>query len=198
MDWEQRYLDDDIPWDHGEAAPAIVEVVSRQIVPEGARVLVPGCGLGHDVRAWSDAGFAATGLDIASTALERARCRYGTDGMSWLQADLFDPELPRRGLYDVVWEHTCYCTLPLELRSAYVDAVARLLKPGGLFCALFFTDTGNGPGEGPPYSADRDEVFELFSPMFDLAWEKRPDQAYTSRVGREWLMVWTRRMHDNI
>lgn len=193
MDWETRYQKQDTPWDHGVAAPAIDEVIERQVFFPGAKVLVPGCGLGHDAQAWSDGGFLVTGLDISATALSQAESRYGRGGITWLQADLFVSDPSDAGCYDIVWEHTCFCAIPLEMRQAYVEAVLHRLKPGGLFCGLFFTDTGNPDGEGPPFNVSRDEVASLLRPHFDLQWEKRPDRAYESREGREWLMVWKKR-----
>lgn len=190
MDWDERYQNQDTPWDHGEAAPAIREVVKRECFSPDAKVLVPGCGLGHDVRAWVDAGFHATGLDVSAVALNRAEKRYGRKGLQWLQVDMFDPEGVEHAGYDIVWEHTCFCAIPLDMRMSYVDVVHRSLKPGGIFCGLFFTDTGNPAGVGPPFNVKPEEVERLFSSRFTLLWQKAPEQAYESRVGREWLMVW--------
>lgn len=190
MDWDQHYQNEDTPWDQGEAAPAIHEVIQRQDFEPAVEVLVPGCGMGHDVSAWADAGLNTTGLDISATALQRAEKRYGTERMQWLQADLFASDLVKHRRYNVIWEHTCFCAIPLDWRERYVEAVSRLLQPGGIFCGLFFTDTGNPPGEGPPFNVDREEVLRLFSSKFVLQWEKSPDRAYDSRVGCEWLMSW--------
>jgi SAM-dependent methyltransferase len=190
MDWDQRYQNQDTPWDHGEAAPAIDEVIQRQRLEPGVEVLVLGCGLGHDVQAWANAGFSTTGVDISATALQRAEESYGIDRMRWLLADLFASDLAKHGCYDVIWEHTCFCAIPLDWRESYVEAVFRVLKPGGIFCCLFFTDTGNPPGEGPPFNVNRDEVMRLFDSRFTLQWEKSPERSYDSRVGREWLMSW--------
>lgn len=193
MDWDQRYIEQDTPWDHGMAAPAIAEVQHREAFAPGTRVLVPGCGLGHDARAWADHGCVASGLDISPVALQKAEQRYGAgDALEWLLQDLFEPAWAPRGAYEVVWEHTCFCTLAPEIRNRYVDAVAALLAPGGLLCGLFFTDTGMPAGEGPPFSVSNGEVADLLEGRFVLQWEKAPERAYDSRQGRESLMCWKR------
>ena len=51
-DWEACYRNNETPWDKGTAAPPLEELVDEygSVVFLGGQVLVPGCGLGHDVR----------------------------------------------------------------------------------------------------------------------------------------------------
>ena len=54
-DWNQAYLTGECPWDKGAAAPPLrAYLVQSQIT---GTVLVPGCGLGYDVRLLAQAGF---------------------------------------------------------------------------------------------------------------------------------------------
>src|ERR1043165_6527829 len=70
--WEERYQTGDMPWEKGEPSPGLVDFLASH--PELARgtVCVPGCGTGHDVRAWAKAGFKVFGCDIAPSAIKRA------------------------------------------------------------------------------------------------------------------------------
>lgn len=188
MNWDKRYSEGDTPWDHGFAAPSIEEVIVRAEFSDDAEVLVPGCGRGYDVRAFASAGYAATGLDLSAVVIDECQALTNVDGggeICFFQGDLFNPVLPRRKRYDVIWEHTCFCTFPQNLRSAYVEAVYRLLKPRGLFVGLFFTDTGKPPEVGPPFSVDQEVLQKLFSPHFSLQWEQKPNRTYESRIDRE-------------
>ncbi len=55
-DWESLYQIGDTRWDKGRPAPGLVEFLAREPrIPRG-RVLVPGCGRGHDAVAWASAG----------------------------------------------------------------------------------------------------------------------------------------------
>src|SRR5258708_19964101 len=64
-DWENRYQTGDMPWEKGAPSPGLVDFLSAHPnLPKGM-VCVPGCGTGHDVRAWARAGFDTTGYDIA-------------------------------------------------------------------------------------------------------------------------------------
>ena len=191
-EWDQHYRDRHTPWDHGDPAPAIQEVIELGNFAVGSEVLIPGCGYGHDVRAFAAAGFPATGLDISEAAMNEARLVSAGENVTFIQGDLLDPVLSDQKRYDVIWEHTCFCAISINMRTPYVDAVYNLLKPGGLFVGLFYTDTGVPLEEGPPFNVDRDEVNRLFSPMFVLERENLPLRAYESRIGREWLMRWRR------
>ena len=55
MDWNLRYEEGDTPWDKGGAHPVLADMLSRR--PFSGRVLVPGCGRGHEDepcwRAWA-------------------------------------------------------------------------------------------------------------------------------------------------
>src|SRR5579859_2043797 len=71
-DWENRYQTGDMPWEKGAPSPGLVDFLSAHPdLPKGT-VCVPGCGTGHDVRAWARAGFDATGYDIAPSAVRLA------------------------------------------------------------------------------------------------------------------------------
>src|SRR6267143_687061 len=62
-DWEARYESGDMPWEKGEPSPGLVDfLAAHPALPRGS-VAVPGCGSGHDVRAWAKAGFSACGFD---------------------------------------------------------------------------------------------------------------------------------------
>jgi SAM-dependent methyltransferase len=59
-----------------EAAPVFVDVV-RDFFPAARRVVDVGCGTGHFVRAFRDAGFAADGLEHSRHARQYARKHLG-------------------------------------------------------------------------------------------------------------------------
>lgn len=185
-DWEQHWIEGDTPWDKGEAAPPLLEYLDDwdDGFIRGARVLVPGCGSGHDVRALAAAGARVTGLDLSPTAVEVAREQATEDGEDYLEGDLF--EWSGQGLYDAIWEHTCFCAIGPEDRPRYAEAVARLLRPGGRLIGVFYLNPDNDEG-GPPFASSREEILRHLEPSFSLEREKVPDRAFPSREGREWL-----------
>ncbi len=186
--WEAQYQSGETPWDKGSPSPGLVDYLSEN--PVHGRVLVPGCGFGHDVRALAGSADEVVGLDIAPSAVEAAR-KYPRVGKELYEvADLFNLPAEMRGAFDWVWEHTCFCAIQPVQRAAYVEAVAGALKPGGHLLAIFYLDPGNSsPDEGPPFEVSVAELDRLFLPRFDLVREWLPSRAYPGREGREWMRL---------
>jgi methyl halide transferase len=190
MDWESRYRIGNTPWVKGAPAPPLLEWIQTRGALDGS-VLVPGCGMGHDVRAIAAASpeAAVIGLDIAETALDQAR-RFPLAGNEkyWL-ADLFELPLELTNRFDWVFEHTCFCAIDPARRPDYVRVIKRALTAEGALLALFFLDPwdpGEAPeGGGPPFGSTREELDALFGRDFVLVEELRPQSAYPGREGRE-------------
>lgn len=188
-DWEAKYLANEMPWDKGEASPGLVDFLAAQTdLPRGI-VLVPGCGLGHDVRAWAAAGFDATGFDVAPSAIRLARERTAGTGLSadFQQGDFLDhtPAQP----FDWVFEHTLFCAIDPARREDYVQATRRWLRPGGHYLAVHYLIPDK---EGPPFGTTREELLQRFSPHFDLLKEWVP-RSYPNRTGLELMLWWRKR-----
>ena len=191
-DWEDRYRTGDMPWEKGTAHPALVDFLKRS--PVHGRVLVPGCGTGHDVRALAATADEVIGLDIAPSATEGAARFPRVGGERYELGNLFELPAQFRGAFEWVWEHTCFCAIDPSMRAAYVEAVASALKPGGKLLAVFYLDPGHdSPDEGPPFGVSVAELDAVFLPRFDLVREWLPARAYSGREGREWMRVLGRR-----
>jgi SAM-dependent methyltransferase len=189
MDWNRRYVEGDTPWDKCAAHPAI-ETALAQAAFSG-RILVPGCGTGHDVRALAARGLEVTGLDIAPLALEKARTYAAVGGEKYFLGDLFDLPEGFANAFDGVFEHTCFCAIDPERRADYVDAVAVALKPGGRLLSVFFLNPDND-GEGPPFGCTAKEIDGLFASRFRLLEEDSELPTFPEREGRELLRLFQR------
>jgi SAM-dependent methyltransferase len=182
--WDQAYQENFTPWDKGQPSPPLTEWFARNKI--SGRVLVPGCGVGHDVAHLVSLGIDAIGLDIAPTAVARAKERHPQIVERFVCADLFEFSGP----FDAIVEHTCLCALPPEWRVRYRDAAVKLLKPGGLLIGIWFVNPEMDPGEsGPPFGISSDELSALFAPNFDMIESYTPETAYPGREGRELLRV---------
>jgi SAM-dependent methyltransferase len=189
-DWEARYERGDMPWEKGEPSPGLVAFLKAH--PELCRdtVCVPGCGTGHDVRAWARHGFEVYGFDLAPSAIRL--CAEKTQGtglgnVHYQLADFLTDEPPR--LFDWLFEHTLYCAIDPKRREEYVQAVLRWLKPGGQFLAVHYLIPD---ADGPPFGTTRAEVLERFSPHLELLKEWVP-HSYPNRVGLERMFWWRRK-----
>ena len=195
-DWDERWRKGETPWEKGYAAPPLAEYLEDEDceLRRTGRVLVPGCGSGHDVRELSRHGIGATGLDLSPKAIEVAETWPRAGSEDYVCGSLFDTDWRRGRAFGGVWEHTCFCALDPSLRPAYARAMAELLPPGGYLAGVFYL-TPWDPGEAvesPPFEASREEIVALFAPWFELRKDRVPSRAYPGREGREWLAVFER------
>ena len=187
-DWEAQYQRGETPWDKGAPHPALIDWLETSR-PHGP-VLVPGCGVGHDVRALAATGVDVTGIDLAPSAIRNAAAYPRAAGERYEIADLFALPGHLKNAFALVWEHTCFCAIEPHLRPAYVDAIYGALRPDGRLLAVFYLDPGNdSPDEGPPFEVSIAELDRLFAPRFSLIREWLPLHTYPNRAGREWMRL---------
>jgi hypothetical protein len=188
--WENRYQNQDMPWEKGAPSPGLVDFLQAQPeLPRGS-VCVPGCGTGHDVRAWASSGFDVTGLDLAPSAIRLAREATTAAGLraKFCQTDFLRDPPPRR--FRWIFEHTLFCAIQPSEREMYVQAVLNWLQPGGYYLAVNYLipDT-----DGPPFGTTMEELHKRFLPGFSLVREWVPP-SYPNRIGLE-RMLWWRSKH---
>lgn len=187
--WEERYQTNDMPWEKGEASPGLVDFLAAHPQLKRGTVCVPGCGTGHDVRAWARAGFETFGYDIAPSAVALTRERTAKAGLHAVveQRDFLKDEPPRR--FDWLFEHTLFCAINPNERDGYVEAVLRWLKPDGEYLAVNYLIPDE---DGPPFGTSRAELMKRFSPHFELKAEWVP-RSYPNRTGLELMLWWKRK-----
>jgi 2-polyprenyl-3-methyl-5-hydroxy-6-metoxy-1,4-benzoquinol methylase len=188
QDWENRYQTGDMPWEKGEPSPGLVDFLqTHPTLPRGT-VCVPGCGTGHDVRAWAQAGFTTSGFDIAPSAIRLAKEKTQAAGLT-ATFELSDflkntPPAP----FDWIFEHTLFCAINPAERDEYVRAVLRWLKPRGHYLAVNYLIPDK---DGPPFGTTRDEQWQRFSKHFELLEEWVP-RSYPNRTNLERMFLWRR------
>ena len=158
-----------------------MRVLEQGGAPQGARVLVPGAGRGHDALAFARAGCLAVAVDVSPSACTwmRASARCAGLPLGVLEADVLALPATFDGVFDLVWEQTCLCALPPERRGDYVSVLRRVLKPQGRVLALLWN---HGQPGGPPYDITPALARSLFlGPFVELGLEPEP----TSSVGRQ-------------
>lgn len=185
--WEELYQKGETQWEKGAPSPGLCDFLSENPnLPRGS-VLVPGCGTGHDVRAWAKAGFQATGMDIAPSAIQRSVEKTKEAGLTaqFLQAD-FLTATPQ-SQFDWVFEHTLFCAIQPGERDQYVEALGRWLKPEGRYLAVFYLIPDK---DGPPYGTTQEEIRSRFKSFrLEKDWVPR---SYPNREGLEWMTLWSK------
>jgi methyl halide transferase len=189
--WQQRFAAGDTPWDRGGASPQLTTwIAAGSLRP--CRILVPGCGSGHEVAALAKAGFEVTGLDYAAEATERARQHLADSGAqaAIVEADALTwmPDRP----FDAVYEQTCLCALYPDDWRGYADQLQRWIAPGGKLFALLMQlprpQAAEGYVQGPPYHCDINAMRALL-PASKWEWPKPPYARTTHPKGLTELAV---------
>ncbi|MFT3991249.1 MAG: methyltransferase domain-containing protein [Luteolibacter sp.] len=194
--WELQYQAGETPWDKGRAAPPLLEMLERGLLDEWAdrEILVPGCGVGHDVRVLATRGFRPVGLDISPTAVKQAAAFPKAGAETYELGDFLKAAWQDGKSFAGWWEHTCFCAIPPVLRADYAKAAGKLIESGGLLAGVFYL-TPNDLGEeddGPPFNASIEEIRGLFTPWFDFLDGWVPENTYPGREGREWMGLFRR------
>lgn len=186
--WEDRYLNNDAPWDTGNITTPIKNFIDSR-TQKDLKILVPGAGNGHEFEYLVHHGFTNVYmLDIAGSPLQNAARRMpGVPADRFVLGDFFQHE----ETYDLIIEQTFFCALNPELRDAYVLRMHHLLKPGGILAGLMF----NFPltQDGPPFGGSIAEYTQRFGPYFTI---KKMEPSYNSikpRNGRELFVIFEKK-----
>ena len=189
--WEQRFQEGNTPWDRGAPSPQLGAWLDAGALPP-CRILVPGCGSGHEVVALAAAGFAVTALDYAQVAIARTRQLLAAANLTaeLVEADAlaWQPDRP----FDAIYEQTCLCAIYPDHWRAYADQLRHWIRPAGRLYALFvqLLRPGAQPGaiQGPPYHCDINGMRALF-PAPHWAWPKPPYPLTSHPLGLAELAV---------
>jgi SAM-dependent methyltransferase len=159
-EWEARYRTGSTGWDRGASSPALRHWLSHDHAPSG-RVLVPGCGHGHEVIDLVRAGLQVTAVDIAAQPVMQLTGALVEQGLHArvIQADLLEwrPAEP----FEAIYEQTSLCAFEPSAWPSYEQRLANWLLPGGSLFALFMQTGKQG---GPPYDCPVPRMRELFEP----------------------------------
>lgn len=163
--WNLCYLKDETPWEF-DGIPADIKTYLKNKA-KGTKVLIPGCGSGHEIIAFADAGYDVTAIDFAPMAVERARRMVGpTLAKQVLQGDFFEYDFSGE-TYDLIYERAFVCSITPSRRPVYRDRLAQLLKYGGKLIGYYYYGKTD-PADGPPFGFAWGAADELFARYFLL------------------------------
>jgi len=158
-EWENRYQQGTTGWDRGEASPNLLYWLDNELL-NPCRILIPGCGNGHEVIALAERGFDVVALDIAPTPVANLRKALQERQLNAeiIQTDFFTYE-PNKPV-DAIYEQTSLCALPPDRWASYEKCLYQWLKPNGKLFAQFMQTDEQG---GPPFHCDITLMINLFS-----------------------------------
>lgn len=160
--WNNRYQTEETGWDLKTISPPLKTYID-QLTDKNLRILIPGCGNGHEAEYLLKQGFKnVTVIDFAPLAVEKMEL-YLSDyqNVNIICADFFT----HTGKYDLILEQTFFCALNPDLRTKYVQRMSELLSRNGKLVGLLF---GVQFPKNPPFGASREEYLTLFSDTFKI------------------------------
>jgi 2-polyprenyl-3-methyl-5-hydroxy-6-metoxy-1,4-benzoquinol methylase len=135
----------EIPWHSGQPDRYLVQLVNRGKIPKG-RVLDMCSGDGTNSIYLASRGFEVHGVDISGTAVKiaRERCQKRNLACAYEVGDVVNLSFSEP--FDFVFDRGCFHHVPRGEKPGYVATLKRLLRPGGKFFLLCFSDK-NPPSE---------------------------------------------------
>ncbi|GGK76145.1 class I SAM-dependent methyltransferase [Streptomyces flaveus] len=130
-----------VPWDIGEAQPAVIEM--ERAGRFSGDVLDIGCGPGDNAVFLAGRDYRVTAVDAASAAIEQAKRRAEGLDIEFAVADA-TVLAGYEGRFDSVLDSALFHTLEGPHRRRYVSALHRATKPGARLSMLCFADVPGG------------------------------------------------------
>ncbi len=177
--WEDKYIQNHMPWDIGQAAPAFVkyftrrDAINRISTPGSKKIAVLGSGRGHDAFYLANCKehmFDIYGFDFSDAAIDfcnELKNKNNTSNVSFHLTDFFQMVNDKKweNYFDYVIEHTSFCAVDPKRREEYINLIKYLLKPGGKLVGLFFMRSKELGG--PPFGSTPEEIKKLFKEDFN-------------------------------
>jgi len=199
----QELTPERIPWNLEDPPELLVDLVeSKRILP--CETVDLGCGAGNYAVWFASMGFEVTGIDLSPKAIEMAQELSRKKGVTCdFMAEDLTGDLGRfHQSFDFAYDWEVLHHVFPEDRDQYVLNVQKLLKPGGRYLSVCFSEEdpsfgGAGkyrktPLETELYFSSEMELRELFTPHFQI------DELRTSEITGKYgehkaIVAWMKR-----
>ena len=177
--WEERYAAGETGWDIGYISTPL-KVYIDQLQCRDLKILVPGCGNGHEVEYLHNQGFDNVyAMELTQKPLDNLLTRmpdFPTQQV--ILGDFF----AHKGQYDLILEQTFFSAFEPRLRPDYARKIHELLSANGKLVGVLFNCELGG---GPPYGGTKEEYESCFRPYFNLHVFEESYNSIESRDGIE-------------
>ena len=181
--WSSRYQEKDTGWDVGAISEPL-KAYFDQLVDKELKILIPGCGNGHEAEYLFKNGFKNVHLlDFASEPLRNFQKRVSEFPASQLYCEDF---FQHDAKYDLVVEQTLFCAINPELRMRYAEKAKDLLDKNGRLVGVLFEIESR---DEPPFGGERVEYLNYFNSFFDEVIIEPCYNSIKPRDGRELFLI---------
>jgi len=164
--WEDEY-NKTPPWEVGHPQSAFVDLFSSNELVLG-KVLDLGCGTGENAIFLAQNGFSVVGIDLVPSAIEKAKQKAKGLGLE-IDFSVGDALHLRfhSDEFDSVIDSGLFHIFDDKRRLAYIDQIAKVLRPEGGYFMLCFSE--KEPTDwGGPRRVSKEEIEEVLAPNFEV------------------------------
>jgi len=158
--WDEVYKNEkmtELPWYVKELdADLALELTTRKL--HAGTFIDIGTGPGTQALELEKMGFQVTGVDISSTAIEKAKSLPSS--VRFLTHNILDTPLPEK--FDYAFDRGCFHGIPPEQREIYVERVANVCNQLFLKC---FSNRQEAWDHGP-HRFSIEEIISIFKQKF--------------------------------
>jgi SAM-dependent methyltransferase len=158
------YADVPQPWDIPGPQPALVAVAGRIT----GKLLDSGCGTGENAIFFAARGCDVTGFDPVPLAIERAKAKASERALdiNFFVGDALTMETWTPNEYDNVIDSGVFHVFSEEDARKYARGLNNVLKPGGRYYMLVFSDAE--PGTQGPHRIPKQMIYDVFADGWDV------------------------------
>lgn len=189
-DWNEVYrARDGPPWDIGRPQPAFMTLVKNREMVQPSIVLDVGCGTGENAIFFAQNKFTVSGLDLAREAIDQARSKAKERNVNidFRVGDALALNF-KASSFDYVTDSGLFHTFNDAQRPLFRDEIARILKTGGIYFMMCFSEK-EPTNWGGPRRVSKEEIDETFSPRFKINYIR--DELFATKIhekgGRAYL-----------
>ena len=190
--WEDIYKKDDIGWDLNGPTPTFEKIASKL---KPGKVIILGCGRGHDAITFARFGFEVTAVDFAPSAISylKSLCIMKNVKVNIIQNDIFLLGRSLNNYFDYVIEQTCYCAIDPNRREQYERLIYRILKPDGCLIGLWYPIDKPFKIEGHHGEFSISNLKDIFKKNWKIIEESFSELSVEKRKKREKLITFKKR-----
>ena len=167
------------PWDNGDVAPELVDLVEGPDALPPGRALDLGCSTGTQAIYLAKKGWQVTGVDYVAQALAKARQRAAAAGVAptWVAGDVTRlSELVvdhSSTAYTLLLDFGCFHGLNAPQCAAYAAGMSAVAAPGATLLLFGFSPGRRGPA---PHGISAADVTRYFGDKWELRWARPASQ----------------------
>jgi len=179
--WQERWQKREIAFHQAAANPLLVSHFDKLALTPGAPVFLPLCGKSLDIHWLLAQGYSVIGAELSDIAVQELFAELGltanvssigslqlyqSDQLKVYVGDIFQLSQNTLGPVAAIYDRAALVALPEPMRQRYAQHLLTLSQAAPQLVICFEYDQAQLLG--PPFSVDSQEMYQLYSSIYDL------------------------------